>query len=789
MIGGAVTGGGGPALGRHLVNPDHNDDVRMGASHGLMADTVDGQVAELTDMAEASGHKHPLRHVHASPPPGTSWNRDQWEAYWALYERAMGLEGCAFSEAIHDKPGTDGRPPHRHRVYLALTERGTLVRIGNDYARQEAVSRIVEADTGAAFVKGAHNIRAATIARQLGRDDVANAMKAAGLLDGIRARADLMPGARAQQERTGIMQAAVAAAALAAWRQSDTGPALLHALAAHGLHLAVGDKPGVAVVLDGSGGAHSLARLLAQATKSEGGTRLPAADVAARLDGMALPTVAQAHQAMAPPLPPDKGPPSPDAPKLPGGGQVRPGAADITHAYIQASHGGDAPAPTAAQVAPGAALEDAGPGPGEPPGPGAHPDELARYTAALAAYQDRKASAWVRWLAQQAAGPQAASGGGGHAGHAEITQGRHGRAAEQAYGWIRAAQESGSATRPAAGAAPGTSEDGDDHAGGGDGAAAWGHDTGNPHADRAGVEPAARPDNPASIGRAEPDNGNPVRLDDAAGIATEDGAAARAPAADARQGVARRAAEARLAHGLAGHPDAMDRLRQARQELDPAWRAARDAQRRIRDDQARIDAILSTHPHPDPASRDPAARASAYAHAISDCTRQRTATVDAAEALAAAAVQGRSRATRILASIGIANGAQRQAESMVARAVALGDAAAPLPSRDDYTRARADGKAHAYAAQQTTATWEQRPEVAAAMEQHRLNQAVQQAMAAGDQAINAAVDAGDPAAARAIIRAREEQQERRRAKQERLEQLRRGTPGHDGTKSPPPGKR
>jgi len=225
----------------------------------------------------------------------------------------------------------------------------------------------------------------------------------------------------------------------------------------------------------------------------------------------------------------------------------------------------------------------------------------------------------------------------------------------------------------------------------------------------------------------------------------------------------------------------MMRLHRAQQELDPTWRNTRDAHRRITQDRACIAGILSTHPHPDPASRDPAARANVYAHAISERTRQRTAAVDAAQAQAMAAVQGRSRTTRLLAFVGIATAEQRQAERLVACAVDMTDASDPLPTRDDYARARADGEAHAYAAQQTTAAWEIRPEVAAAIEQHRLNQAVQQAVDAGDQAINAAMDAGDPAAARAIIRAHEQEQERRRAEQERLEQLRRGMDDHGGS--------
>lgn len=256
MIGAAVHGGGGPALGAYLA------DAQPGSSRGLMAEGIRDQVAEMTELAAAGGHKNPLRHAYASPPPGAAWGEGEWGQYWDLYERAQGLQGCAYTEGIHAKGGEHGRPDHRHRVYLALTERGTLVRLGHDYARQEAVSRIMEADTGAPFVKGAHNVRAARVARELGREDVALAMAVAGLLDGSRARADLSPRDRLIQERTRIAKADVARATAAAWAASDRGTPLTAALDAQGLRLAWGDKKAVPVVLDSAGTAHGLAQML-----------------------------------------------------------------------------------------------------------------------------------------------------------------------------------------------------------------------------------------------------------------------------------------------------------------------------------------------------------------------------------------------------------------------------------------------------------------------------------------------------------------------------------------------
>ena len=296
VIGACVHGGGGAALGVHNANTKDNDDVRLGASRGVMADGIVEQIAELSDLAEASGQKSPIKHVFASPPPGAFWNKAQWEAYWALYEKAQGLEGCPFSESIHDKPGEHSRPDHRHRVYLAITARGTLVRSGNDYIKQEAVSRITEFDTGSALIKGKHNVRAERVTRKLGRDDVADAMIAAGLLNGSRAIAELSPEARAQQERTGVSRNVVAAQVYDAWTHSDNGTALVAALAERGLHLAQGDRCNVLV--DASGSIHRLNGLLSTAHKNQGLAAPRAKEIHARLDGIDLLTVDEAKQSL-----------------------------------------------------------------------------------------------------------------------------------------------------------------------------------------------------------------------------------------------------------------------------------------------------------------------------------------------------------------------------------------------------------------------------------------------------------------------------------------------------------
>lgn len=445
MIGGAVHGGGGAQLGRHMVNTDHNEDVRAGSSRGLMAEDVMEQVAELTELAEATGHKSPLRHIYASPPPGSEWGEKEWGLYWTLYERAQGLEGRAYSESIHDKPGNDDRPPHRHRIYLAITERGTLVRTGHDYAKQEAVSRITEFDTGTAFVKGKHNIRAERIARQLGRDDVANAMVAAGLLNGSRPCAPLTPSQRAQQERTDISKQDVAAMVAAAWHASDSPQAFANALREKGMAVAQGDKKAVPVIVDSSGNTHGLRQMLGLAARGEGSPAPKAENINIRMAGISLPSVAEARlaihdahittavEAMVPlipePPPADAAPvtaPVSEPPTAIASDAIKALAVVSDTPAAEPSHNAISATPPLAGAAAieaepqlgGVSLDDPGEGPGEPPGPGAGPDELARYRVALAAYQDRKAAAWASWVASQQKAqptPSAKSSGEEHA--------------------------------------------------------------------------------------------------------------------------------------------------------------------------------------------------------------------------------------------------------------------------------------------------------------------------------------------------------------------------------------
>ena len=281
MIAGATRGRGGLALARHLADVGRqNASTCLGASRGLVRFGVIDQVEELSELVAHVRHVQPILHMHADP--AGPWTAEQWDEFWASVELEFRLEKQAFFEVRHAKSGRE----HRHRAYSLVLPSGACIRLNHNYARCEKLSRLAEIRTGETLIKGAHNRAVIHALRREDHDVVAGAMVAAGLVEGQRARASLSPRERAQQKRTGIDRAQVAAAAWTAWRASDGARAFVPALAERGLTLAQGTK--VPVLVDAAGGTHALARIL-DAGARIAGECVRAADVAARLTGLILP--------------------------------------------------------------------------------------------------------------------------------------------------------------------------------------------------------------------------------------------------------------------------------------------------------------------------------------------------------------------------------------------------------------------------------------------------------------------------------------------------------------------
>uniref|UniRef100_A0A9E8CQC9 MobA/VirD2-like nuclease domain-containing protein n=1 Tax=Bosea sp. NBC_00436 TaxID=2969620 RepID=A0A9E8CQC9_9HYPH len=259
----------------------------LDARHLAAAD-LGSQLRELVAAARHGRTDRPVHHVHIDPPPGSDAG-SVMKKFVTLYEQEFNLGEVQKCGVEHIKAGR----PHYHIVYSLVQPNGKVTDLRHEYARREKVSRVTEFECGLPFVKGKHNRAVAQALRKDGRDDVASAMEAAGLLDGRRSIALQTPRERAQADRTDMPIADVRASALAAWRTSDSGPAFETSLAERGLRLAEGDRG--PVLIDHAGGAHSLTRSLSAAARQEG-DRITSATVRRRLADYPVSTIEEAKE-------------------------------------------------------------------------------------------------------------------------------------------------------------------------------------------------------------------------------------------------------------------------------------------------------------------------------------------------------------------------------------------------------------------------------------------------------------------------------------------------------------
>jgi hypothetical protein len=414
-------------LGAHLANAEHNEEVRPGESRGLTAEGIRAQIDELTRLGSHAKTSTPIYHVHADPPAGRPWSQDERARYWELFEREFGLEGRPFASVIHVKEGRE----HEHRAYLRVRPDGRAIRLDHDHARREKISRVMEWERGEPLTKGAHN-RAVMAALRHERPEIAQAMETKGLHQGPKPVAPLTPQNLKQQDRTGIKKADVAKATATAWASSDGPQAFQAALRDAGLILAQGDT--TPVIVDRSGSVHGLQKMLAMSARSQGEPSPKKADIQAWLRGAELPSLDEARaqavqvqpvevaqpvpEQVAQPVQPDPVPPGPGGEPVPvievpsqdvntapvamatpsNDGQQIPAAASAKGTSPKGLGGGGGGSSSAAEQSSPLPSLDVGKGPGEPPGPGAHPDEIAKYHAGVADYEDRKTKAWQAWL-------------------------------------------------------------------------------------------------------------------------------------------------------------------------------------------------------------------------------------------------------------------------------------------------------------------------------------------------------------------------------------------------------
>lgn len=291
MIAGATRGTGGDALPRHLLKKADGQEVVVMPARGLAADNLKGQIRELVASAAHGRTSRPVHHVHIDPPSDCDDPDSIIEAFMGHYKREFGLENTQRAGVYHTKSGRR----HAHVVWSLARDDGSVVSLAHDHARREKVSRIVEFEHGLPMVRGKHNRSAAAALRQEGRADVADAMTAAGLLDGKRPVAHSTPRQRAQAERTAVPLDEIRNQTYAAWQASDDAKSFAVILHAFGSVVATG-KRGL-VLVDRASGTHSLNRVLAAAARAVGEDRITAAMIRKRIAGIIFPTVEEARNA------------------------------------------------------------------------------------------------------------------------------------------------------------------------------------------------------------------------------------------------------------------------------------------------------------------------------------------------------------------------------------------------------------------------------------------------------------------------------------------------------------
>ncbi len=286
MIGKHFLHTGDPRLAAHLANATDNESIEV-ETFGLSATTIAEAMAELRLMAAGCRTKWPFFHITVSP--SIPYMQEGWDAYISSAAGEFHLEGFPYLFVRHLKYGKGGRTAeHGHLYFLRIDENGKAVPISYPKIRLEKLSRISEYRTGERFVSGDYNQSVIKYLLVEGHEDVAAAMLAVGL-DQVQAPAATSSAERAMTERLGDWSVdEIDRRTYDAWRRSDTGPALMAALADVGLRLAIGKK--CPVVVGPAGAKRSLLRAInAGGAKAANGKWLKKAVVVELLKGMDLP--------------------------------------------------------------------------------------------------------------------------------------------------------------------------------------------------------------------------------------------------------------------------------------------------------------------------------------------------------------------------------------------------------------------------------------------------------------------------------------------------------------------
>lgn len=215
-------------------------------------------------------------HMHLSPA------REMTEA--ELRKAAMivlkhfGAEDHPAVFVMHEKPREGGQGfRHAHVVVGRVGPDGQVIPSGFEIVKMETAMRLVEYELRERPTLGRHHASAVRWMRANGRPDVAAWLEAAHGPEPAKPSSAASPAKRQRLERQGVKLGTVRQSVKKAWLASDTPEAFVAAMAAGGLTIAPGSKPGVWIVRQGEHDVGALDRTL----------RIKRKDVAAWLSPLA----------------------------------------------------------------------------------------------------------------------------------------------------------------------------------------------------------------------------------------------------------------------------------------------------------------------------------------------------------------------------------------------------------------------------------------------------------------------------------------------------------------------
>jgi hypothetical protein len=225
---------GARRLAVHLTRTDTNERAEVKEVRGVVAEDLRGALLEMEAVGAGARTAKPFYHGNINTRADERLTDEQRMQAIDRLEEKLGLSGQPRIVVVHDKKDRE----HCHIVWSRIDlDRMAAVSDSHNYRKHEEVARDLEREFGHQRVQGAH----------VEREGKARPER-------TPSHAEMLQG-----DRTGLSAQQVKEQITALWRSTDSGQSFAVALWDHGFVLARGDRRDF-VVIDPSGGTHSLAR-------------------------------------------------------------------------------------------------------------------------------------------------------------------------------------------------------------------------------------------------------------------------------------------------------------------------------------------------------------------------------------------------------------------------------------------------------------------------------------------------------------------------------------------------